>query len=66
MDKKTIEEIRALFQECKELKTQYIECHKNMKKEYFLYKNSYNQKAIKSSDSAITDLKLSAIIFKKT
>lgn len=65
MDKKTIEEIRTLFHECKELKTQYIECHKNMKKEYFMYKNSYNQKAIKSSDSAITDLKLVLSYLKK-
>ena len=65
MNKDTIEEIRSLFHECKELKTQYVECHRNMKKDYLQYKSSYNRKAIKSSDSAITDLKLVLSYLKK-
>ena len=65
MNKDTIEEIRSLFHECKDLKTQYVECHQNMKKDYLQYKSSYNRKAIKSSDSAITDLKLVLSYLKK-
>ena len=65
MDKNTVDEIRQLYQECKDLKNQYVECHSNLKKNYYEYKNSFNQKAIKSSDSAITDLKLVLSYLKK-
>ena len=65
MNKDNVEEIRTLFHECKELKSQYVECHKNMKQDYLEYKSNYNRKIIKSSDSAITDLKLVLSYLKK-
>lgn len=65
MDKNRVEEIRKLYQECKELKYEYIKCHSNFKKDYLHYKNTYNRKAIQSSDSAITDLKLVLSYLKK-
>ena len=38
---------------------------KHMKKDYLEYKSNYNRKIIKSSDSAITDLKLVLSYLKK-
>ena len=65
MDKKKIKEIKKLFRECKELKTEVYECHDELKENFTVYKKTILNKINKKSENTITDLKLVLSYLKK-
>jgi valyl-tRNA synthetase len=65
MEKQNIEEIKSLFNECKELKEEVYKCHKELKFNFDDYRNQMFKKLSNNSDSTITDLKMVLAYLKK-
>lgn len=65
MDKKKIEEIKKLFDECKTLRNEVYECHDELKTNYSSYKKSMLKRINKKSENTITDLKMVMAYLKK-
>ena len=65
MDKNNLSEITELYNECKSLKTEIYNCHKELKVNFNEYKNGMFSKINKQSDSTITDLKMVLAYLKK-
>jgi hypothetical protein len=65
MDKKKIEEIKNLFNECKQLKSEVYTCHGELKTNYSVYKKQILRKMNKNSENTISDLKMVLAYLKK-
>ena len=65
MEKSNVEEIKKLFEECKELKNEVYKCHRELKINFNDYRNKIFNKLNKNSDNTITDLKMVLAYLKK-
>jgi hypothetical protein len=65
MDEKKIKEIKKLFHECKDLKTEVYGCHDELKQNFTMYKKKILHKINKKSETTITDLKIVLAYLKK-